>query len=100
MSILDLSKKDQASTTKRKIKELLDANKIPHEDYEFTEDLINGQVGLEGMTFGYSGGALVMIAACLNCGEEVASKAIKRLADIADLQANFRPGKHNCFDGN
>jgi hypothetical protein len=100
MNLSENSKKQQAVFVKHRLVEMMDAAKIPHGEEDFVVDAANGRVQTEGYTFAYSGGHLVMVGTCPKCTMETVSKPIRRISDIEDLQENFKPAHHDCWDIN
>lgn len=57
-----------------------------------------GTITVGEMTFICTENKLRLMGFCQSCYQEVPSVPIRRLADIADLNAKFRPDKHDCFE--
>jgi hypothetical protein len=95
MTLTDATMKDLANVTADRIKAIL-ADTVAFAS--FTKNFSNGTVTLEGDTYTCSANQLRLMGFCAVCGQEVMSKPIRRLADIADQKRAFRPEKHECMD--
>ena len=94
--LLDQSKIDVVKATEEALRRLLTKEKLA--TYSLERDPKEGTVTVDGMMFTFSGGHLCLYGYCHNCGQQVPSRPIRRLADIVDLYQNFKPGKHTCAD--
>jgi hypothetical protein len=93
MNLDNLYAQDLVDATESRLKMVFDGVYVAP-----TKNIDTGTVTLGEDTFAYSAGHLRLMGFCAVCGQEVMSKPIRRLADIADQKRNFRPEKHECMD--
>jgi len=96
MSILTVSKEAAALETLKKVKALLEAYKLDPANYNIQLHSDAGTVSIESYTFLVIDNKLRMMGICPLCTQEVASRPIRDLADLADLQT-FKPMPHDCM---
>jgi hypothetical protein len=97
-SLQELGMADMASATVSALGDLLRSAKVDLRSLPYMRDDAAGTVTLEEDTYTHSAGHLRLMGFCAVCGQEVPSKPIRRLADVADLKRAFRPEKHECLD--
>ena len=97
MNILQLSKRDIVDQTMYALIDLFGKKGIDGSEKSFDEK--EGTVTIDGkMTVTYSDNSLRMFGFCYQCNQNVVSKPIRKMADVADLLKAFRPAKHTCAD--